>query len=260
MAQTVYANFPNATQCEQAAGALLDFGVRKEDIALVARETNRQATVTATPEATHRRDIAEMGYRGGEANSAVVADKPLTEYDLGASESIQEGRIRYVDPIGAESDANTSKGYIITDARTVEVIEEGAGIDENAKEGISVTTPADAASGAVEGAGWGLGLGILAGLACLSIPGVGLVLGGGALATAIAGAVGATVAGAAAGGVVGYLKDQGMPEHIATDYDASLREGGAMLAVMTPSNHIDSMQAQSILQKYGATRVDVYNR
>ena len=48
------------------------------------------------------------------------------------------------------------------------------------------------------------------GIAALFVPGVGWVLGGGALASAIVGAAAATAAGAAAGGVYGYLKDQGL--------------------------------------------------
>src|SRR5579885_2342276 len=67
--------------------------------------------------------------------------------------------------------------------------------EKAAKEGISTTTGKDAASGAAKGAGIGLGVGILAGLASVFVPGVGLVLGAGALATAIGGAAGATAAG-----------------------------------------------------------------
>src|SRR5205085_9990716 len=84
--------------------------------------------------------------------------------------------------------------------------------DLSAKTGLSTTTPADAGVGAAKGAGIGLGVGVLAALASIFVPGFGLVAGGGALATAIAGAVGTTAAGAIAGGVHGYLKDQGVPE------------------------------------------------
>src|SRR5258708_2508816 len=61
-----------------------------------------------------------------------------------------------------------------------------------AKQGISTTTPQDAGHGAVVGGAVGLGVGALAALGSLFVPGVGVVMGGGALATAIAGAVGAT--------------------------------------------------------------------
>jgi len=98
----------------------------------------------------------------------------------------------------------------------------------NATAGIRTPTTGDAASGAVKGAGVWLGVGAAAALASLLVPGVvdlfikslarfgvlasllvpgvGLVMGGGALASAIAGAAGAVAAGAVAGGVTGQLK------------------------------------------------------
>src|SRR5205807_3633374 len=122
-----------------------------------------------------------------------------------------------------------------------------------AKQGISTTTPGDAGAGAAKGAGIGLGVGALVALASMIVPGFGLVMGGGALATAIAGAAGATAAGAVAGGVHGYLKDQGVPEDVAAIYDEAYHGGGALIAVTVPSGDIDEMKAREILAKYGAT-------
>ena len=73
--------------------------------------------------------------------------------------------------------------------------------DAAAKHGISTTTPEDAGEGAVKGTGIGLGVGILASLAALTVPGVGLVLGGGALAAALGATALTAGAGAIAGGV-----------------------------------------------------------
>lgn len=127
-----------------------------------------------------------------------------------------------------------------------------------AKSGISTTTLEDAGVGAAKGAGIGLGVGVLAGLASLAIPGFGLVLGGGALATALAGAAGATVAGAAAGGVTGYLKDQGVPEHAAQPYHEHFERGGCVLAVTVPSNDVGQATAEDVLEKYGAVNINAY--
>jgi hypothetical protein len=179
MGQTIYASFAAAENAEKAAGALLDHGVRAEDISIVAP--------------------------------------------------------------GAD-------------------LERGTDTDAAAKKGISTTTPADAGSGAGKGAGVGLGVGILAGLASLFVPGVGLVVGGGALATAIGGAVGATAAGAVAGGVTGYLKDQGVPEAVATDYEAALKQGGALLSVSVPSGDVGAVTVQDVLTKYNAQNVQDYSR
>ncbi len=318
MGQTVYATFQNATQCEQAAGALLDYGVRKEDLTVVAHESwsnkginnadinrdysanvgntnyrtdsmgNRVAeagdrTMGAVAGAVGAHQSAanyeaaanqrrEVGSLGGETRGGAVLDRPVSS-DLYETRDdpnvVDEGYVERIDT----TDPLTGQRATATVINDVDYVNEqnritaadgtvdnrnDNDIEGAAKSGISVTTPGDAASGAAKGAGWGLGLGVIAGIASLAVPGVGLVLGGGALATAIAGAVGATVAGAAAGGVTGYLKDQGVPDAVAVDYDKTIQQGGAMLAVIVPSNNVDGTEAEQILRKYGASKVDVY--
>ncbi len=176
MAHTIYASFADAGLAEKAAGALLDHGVRNEDISIVA----------------HRPD-------GGEDRT-----------------------------------------------------------DTAAKQGISTTTPGDAGAGAAKGAGIGLGVGVVAALASMMVPGFGLVMGGGALATAIAGAAGATAAGAVAGGVHGYLKDQGMPDEAIMRYENAWKAGGAIMAVTVPSGNMDQKTVEGILCKYQASNVDAF--
>jgi uncharacterized membrane protein len=72
---------------------------------------------------------------------------------------------------------------------------------------------------------------------------------------ALGGAVGATAAGAGAGAVTGYLKDQGMDQQLAMDYDATMKDGGAFIAVTVPSGNVDEIKANEIMNKYGATNV-----
>jgi hypothetical protein len=194
---TIYASFDNSNLAEKATGALMDYGVRSEDISLIAPQNPGVAVTDAAVD--------------DEYNTVVVDRSEPAERE------------------GLE-----------------------------AKVGLSTTTPADAASGAAKGAGLGLGVGILAGIASMAIPGVGLVAGGGALATAIAGAVGTTAAGAVAGGVTGYLKDQGLPEPATEIYSRSLYDGGAVLAVTVPSNEVSSLTVEDVLDKYGATNIGKY--
>ena len=55
MAETIYASFADATLCEQAAGALIDYGVRKEDVSLVSHDSYQPGTqqlASAAPAAT----------------------------------------------------------------------------------------------------------------------------------------------------------------------------------------------------------------
>ena len=130
--------------------------------------------------------------------------------------------------------------------------------EQAGKHGLSTTTPEDAKAGAAKGAGIGLGLGVAVAIASLIVPGFGLVIGGGALATAIAGAAGATAAGAVAGGVTGYLRDQGVPDEVAKDYHLSYENGSAMLSVHVPSGKLSAIEVTNLLSKYQATNVNTY--
>jgi hypothetical protein len=123
-------------------------------------------------------------------------------------------------------------------------------IKDHATGGITVTTPEDAREGAAKGAGIGLGIGVVAGLAALAIPGVGLIVGGGALATAIGGAVGATAAGALAGAVAGYLRDQGIDERTISTITQRLEVGDIVVSVDLAEESITLDEVRAILSKY----------
>lgn len=123
----------------------------------------------------------------------------------------------------------------------------------NVNHGITTTTGADAAVGAAKGAGIGLGVGAIATLATLLIPGFGIVTGGGALVTALMAAAGTTAGGAMAGGVGGYLQDQGVDQQVAGDAEAALRNGRAVIIVKCPSGKLEEPEIAAILVKYGAT-------
>ena len=129
---------------------------------------------------------------------------------------------------------------------------------EAASTGITVTTHDDAMVGATKGAFVGFGLGGVAALASILIPGVGLIVGGGALATALIGAGAATVAGSVAGGVVGYLKDQGVPEEESQRFSNVYEQGGAILNVSAPSNGVSPVKIEEVLTKYGEAGMEIW--
>lgn len=128
--------------------------------------------------------------------------------------------------------------------------------DSHAKEGITTTTGPDAAAGAAKGAGVGAVVGTVGALASLFIPGFGLVTGGGALATAIGALAGTTAAGAFAGGIQGFLQDQGMEEEAARNYEKALERGGAILSLNFPCGKLDRSEVDMLLNKYGVVEVD----
>lgn len=129
---------------------------------------------------------------------------------------------------------------------------DGYDVVKSAEGGITTTTGQDAAAGGMKGAGIGLGVGILAGLAAVTIPGFGLVLGGGALATALAGAAATTAAGAIAGGAYGFLADQGVNPDTVARISNTVDEGGALVSVTTPTANMTDETIEAVLAKYEA--------
>ncbi len=126
--------------------------------------------------------------------------------------------------------------------------------ESKAEHGVTTTTARDAVEGAKKGAGAGAVLGVLGGLASLFIPGYGIVIGSGALATAVGSALGATAAGAAAGGATGYLKDMGVEAKVAEEFDTTIKNDGAVVAVNISGKGLTEAKAREIMQKYGAVR------
>lgn len=193
MSHTIYAAFADSEHAERASGALLDHGVRAEDLSIV--RGNREQVLTA-----------------------------------------DDG----------------------TPISTTQSFDDAGDIESQAKNGISTTSAADAGAGALVGAGWGAGIGAIAALTSLVVPGFGLVIGGGALAAALGAFAASTGAGAVAGAVTGYLKDQGVDEDTAAHYERTIGEGGALIAITLPSGNVDELKAREILNKYGAANVNSF--
>ncbi len=104
-------------------------------------------------------------------------------------------------------------------------------------------TESEAGSDAFVGGVIGLAAGVLA----LAIPGVGPFLAAGPLAAAIGG----MTVGAAAGGVIGLLKDHGISEEEAQFYAEGVSRGGSLLVVHGLSEESEK-RAQKILKDAGA--------
>jgi len=193
----VYATFVDPKDAEKAAGALLDNGVKSEDLTVIQ-------------------------HYAGEAYEVV---------NTTALNPTLDG----------------------PDVPPVILAEDNDKAERDAKRGLSTTTAGDAGIGAAKGTGWGLGVGALAALAAIFIPGVGLVAGGGALALAIGAAAATTGAGAIAGAVTGYLKDQGFEEQDAVRYEAVIANGGALMSVMVPSGGVSEATVWEMISKYNGT-------
>lgn len=127
--------------------------------------------------------------------------------------------------------------------------------DRDAQGQLVHETGTHAVGGAVSGAVGGGVLGGVAGwlvaIGALSIPGVGPVIAGGALASALGITAGTAVAGAgigaAAGGLVGALIGLGIPEKDAEYYDKAFREGRIIVTVRAR----DVVRATEIIRRHG---------
>lgn len=129
--------------------------------------------------------------------------------------------------------------------------------DPTAQGELAEDTGTKAAQGATSGAlGGGLlgGIvGFLVGIGALAIPGVGPVVAGGMLASALGLGGGTALAGAgigaAAGGIVGALVGLGIPEDEAKHFESGVREGSVLVTVRAGAR---AMEAMAILERSGA--------
>ena len=107
--------------------------------------------------------------------------------------------------------------------------------------------PEGAAMGATTGGVLGGGLGLLAGIGALAIPGVGPLIAAGPLLAALSGAA----AGATVGGIAGALIGMGIPELEAKRYENRIAEGNILISVhATTGDEVD--RAKDILDRAGA--------
>ncbi len=108
-----------------------------------------------------------------------------------------------------------------------------------------------AAAGAVGGGVLGGLVGLLVGIGAIAIPGIGPVVAGGALASAL-GVAGGTAAagagiGAATGGLLGALVGLGVPHDEARYFEQGFREGGIIVSVDPRGREAD---ARDILEAH----------
>jgi hypothetical protein len=118
---------------------------------------------------------------------------------------------------------------------------------------MTLTSPGDAAVGALAGAGVGATLGLI-GMMLLVIPGVGPIAAAGPITAALAAGTGVSAAaGAVAGGVYGALRDLGVDDAPARVYETSILTGSTLVSVR--SDALATLEIEEILAKYGASQM-----
>jgi hypothetical protein len=218
---TIHALFGSVSDAERAIGALIDHGVIRENIGVIARNPTGE-------------DAVPGGYTRVIDPTAAYLGEPIVAY-MPVPGSIAPSPI-----------ANT---YVAPST-----VGTPDAVEFDGKEGLTTTTPEDALAGAEVGASIGLLAGILASAVALTLPGIGIILAGGALASAVAATAATTAAGAVVGGTVGYLRDMGMPENAAAAVADRLSQGYYLITVYIDTTQID--EVKQLLLKYNAISVD----
>ena len=152
----------------------------------------------------------------------------------------------YRDQMGVENavDALRAEGFRNTDISVL--FPENEGTKDFAHEK-NTKAPEGATTGATSGAVIGGGLGWLAGIGALAIPGLGPFIAAGPIMAALAGAG----AGGVVGGLTGALVGMGIPEYEAKRYEGRVKEGGILLSVHSDNSEW-TKKAKQILERTGA--------
>lgn len=124
--------------------------------------------------------------------------------------------------------------------------------DLHEKTGTAANTAGGLATGAVVG-------GVMGILAAIAIPGIGGLLVGGPIASALgltgaaATAASGAVTGALAGGLIGALMGLGLPREEAERYQERIKEGAILVAV--PTTVVGAMEVETLFNDYNAMEV-----
>jgi hypothetical protein len=134
-----------------------------------------------------------------------------------------------------------------------------AGVNTGVDRNVGVGNKADegAKAGAATGAALGGLGGLLVGLGALAIPGIGPVIAGGAVATALATTAAGGAIGAAAGGITGGLVGLGIPENRARVYSDRFQRGDYIVILDGTESEIH--HAEGILKRRGIEELAVYD-
>jgi hypothetical protein len=93
-------------------------------------------------------------------------------------------------------------------------------------------------------------VGLAAGMVAVVMPGFGPLVAAGPLAGTLAGAIGGLGLGAAAGGVIGLLRDHGISEEEAQFFAEGVKRGGSLVTVRTGEERMEL--ARKTLERHGA--------
>ena len=237
MAETVIGVFGDHNHAEQAIHDLKQAGFRDDQVGFVVRHRGEEKTETS-----EGRGVVAGGIISGLLGAAGALLLPIIG-PTDASNVVTSGvpvAERAIDRIRGEREEE-SKAAV--NGEPVTAADEEAEMAEE-KRRREIDEGSDAVSGAVLG-------GFLGAAGALLIPGIGPVVAGGILITALAGAA----IGATAGGVIGAFVSMGLPEHDAHHYAREFEAGRTIVTVKTDGRQ---QEAFDILRRDKAHEVQAH--
>ena len=262
MQPTLFASFQSGEQAETLVGALLEAGVPPEDISVVVAEDGSaneigEPHLAENPIGKIMADSGEggatlFGHRAEQTSGSYVYESPVgggistdsPDDDVSGIEDMDDGQSaaeQMTYPQSAQSYASQERFDVAQGANT--------GFFNTTRPGKEGFGPAQPDDDNLPGESE---------LTSITVPGIGLVLGDGALATAIVGAGIATERGGnPAADIEEYLTDQMVPKDLAWMLAKDFREGGAVFAVATPPGAANSEVIEEVLGSIGARNVQL---
>lgn len=204
---------------------------------------------------SHRPDAADVAIGSTRQDTRAVDRTPANYAAAGSPRSALVHNKRAIGVFAHHRDAEAAvrelhqAGFPMSQVSLVGRDSQGGGNAMGGNVADRTKTDEGAATGAATGAALGGLGGLLVGLGALAIPGIGPVIAGGALATALTTAATGGAIGAAAGGLTGALVGLGIPDERARFYNDRINRGDYL--VMVDGTEDEIRRAEGILSRRG---------
>jgi len=259
---------PTAAETLEIAAALLDEGVRPEDLSVILDEEYGERLSDSAPspirgrldedlivERKGRDDLTYASTHNPEMEPAIEASRqvmePLFESEVGGGISTASVR----DSVSAVEEMDEASEFAEellhpTGARDVRT-HGPRSLSEIDAEDLAGRVANGESSTAIHGFESGLGVGVLAALIPAVVPGVGVVLGDGDLASDLLGEEELAIEE----GLAPFLRRQGVPEADALRIESVVASQGGVLEVLAASGEASARQIDRVLKESSNVRV-----
>jgi hypothetical protein len=257
---TFYASFPEPAKAQYVALTLLSEGIQPDDISVVAHANGTEAALVAEEIEPSEDATAFVGREDDPDQDSLIPEvRDSTSYMV-QREAATGGGIATSTP-----DDNVSRYEEMDDIEAAEsdMLDQPADRPHSRHEvddlqltmstGFPTNVPVidDFEPQRLPGES-----ALTHGLEAIKVPGLGVVMGGGALATA---ALDLSDGSADAKRLVSHLQDEGVPPQAAEGILEELQHGGAVLAVALVPGESDPDRLQELASRNGATKAEMYD-